>query len=108
MKVRTLQQIFDAVIDSGLYSEEGQSFMCLSLDDAYDRGVISEKEYNKGIKSIKVFIRRLPHYSAMHSTPPLACYLNALKGDFVEVAPFSECLAVYQNWAKRPRIRSKV
>lgn len=106
--MRKIQEIFDAVIAAGLYSEERSPYMCLSLWHAYTIGVISEKEHDKGIKSINGLIRRLPQYHARRDTPPLSCYLNALKGDFVEVAPFSECLAVYKNWEKRPRIRSKV
>lgn len=106
--MRKIQEIFDAVIAAGLYSEERSQYMCLALGYAYELGVISEKEHDKGIKSINGLIRRLPRYHGCRDTPPLACYLKALKGDFTEVAPFSECLAVYKNWEKRPRIRSKV
>lgn len=87
---RGVQEIFDAVIDAGFYTERTE-WMCLSLRGAYFEGVISKKEREIAECAIDEYLgwfnileTKLYHYSLPHE--------------------FSDRLAIYRNWASRPSL----
>lgn len=88
---RSVQEIFDAVIDKGFYTER-EDYMCLCLQGAYSEGVISKKEMRKAGRSIKSYLGRYPALESMlldHGFP----------------RKFSDRLYIYRNWANRPRFK---
>lgn len=89
-KTRTVQEIFDAVINSGCYSET-RRFMCPALGAARAHGVITLEEYRLAIKEVKTYLDGIP------------CLILAL-GDSRTPVSFNTTKAVYKNWADRPVI----
>lgn len=89
-KTRTVQEIFDAVIDSGCYSETCK-FMCPALSRARNFNVITTKEYNLAVKEIREYLGDIP------------CLVLVLGGYEIPV-DFNTTKAVYENWNDRPAI----
>lgn len=90
-KPRSVQEIFDAVIDGGFYTER-EDLMCFSLGGACFEGVISKKEREIAAGSIQSYLR--PYYSLESK---LSCYDLPNK--------FPNRLAIYRDWANRPRLK---
>lgn len=90
-KPRSVQEIFDAVIDGGFYTERVY-YMCFSLQGAYSEGVISKKEMCIAGRSIKSYLGR--RYS-----------LESLLLEHGLPRKFSDRLSIYRNWANRPRLK---
>src|SRR5690606_14666269 len=87
-KPRSAQEIFDAVIDAGFYTDS-TDWMCHSLELARRCGVISKEEKEIARREIRAYLGRftlletkLYHYSLPNQ--------------------FSDRLAIYRNWANRP------
>ena len=53
--MRTVQQIFNIVIHHGLYTTS----MCLPLWQAKNRLLITESEYQKAVKAIRNYMKKL-------------------------------------------------
>lgn len=90
-KPRSVQEIFDAVIDGGFYTER-EDYMCFSLQGAYCEGVISKKEMRITGRSIKSYLGR--RYS-----------LESLLLEHGLPRKFSDRLSIYRNWANRPSLK---
>lgn len=90
-KTRSVQEIFDAVIDGGFYTER-EDYMCFSLKGAYSEGVISKKEMRIAGRSIKSYLGR--RYS-----------LEAVLLEHGLPRKFSDRLALYRDWANRPSLK---
>lgn len=95
-RARTLQQIFDAVIDAGYYRESGcNDYMCNSLSTACEANIITQGEYNKALKAVNQYSK--PTNQAIYTLRNVL-YKNGLP--YV----YSDRLAIYRNWARRPKI----
>jgi len=89
----SVQEIFDAVIDAGFYTER-LDWMCHSLDGAYFNGVISVKEKEIARRAIKAYLgdyifleTKLYHFGLPHEFP--------------------DRLAIYRDWKNRPSLKWK-
>lgn len=105
--MRTLQEIFAAVIAAGHYLETytpsvSSPFMCNALSSAVYNGTITGAEERKALRSIEQYIVGV--LGAAYSSQSLVCALINVR----YTTTFKDRLAIYQNWGKRPRIRSKV
>lgn len=99
--MRTVQQIFDAVIAAGHYTETyvpsvSSEFMCLAINNAEYSGTITEAEERKALRSIEQYVYVV--LGAGRGSTLLGALLN--NGELTE---FKDRVAIYQNWAKRPR-----
>jgi len=90
---RSVQEIFDAVIDAGFYTER-TDWMCHSLDGAYFNGVISVKEKEIARRVIREYLgwfgtleSKLYHYNLPYEFP--------------------DRLAIYRNWKNRPTFKGR-
>ena len=87
-KPRSVQEIFDAVIDAGFYTVY-TDFMCFSLRRACSKGVISVKEMEIAWCAIDEY---LGGYAFLESK----LYYYNLPYEFYDR------LAIYRNWSNRP------
>jgi len=87
---RSVQEIFDAVIDSGFYTER-RNWMCHSLCDARFVGVISKKEERIARRAIREYLGEYTLLEGMLYDHNLPC-------------GFSDRLAIYRDWASRPSL----
>lgn len=112
--MRTLQEVFDAVIATGVYSGDvgyalvGHNqtykceFMCNCLKRALQGGVITKAEYKRNMDSIEAYIIKVGGEGT-------GCVLHAelRKAELVPIQShaesFSTMLGIYNNWAKRPQ-----
>lgn len=88
---RSVQEIFDATIDAGFYTERS-GWMCPSLYRAYSEGVISKKEMEISRCVIREYLGR---FTTLESK--LYYYNLPYK--------FPDRLAIYRNWASRPSLK---
>lgn len=95
-KPRDIQDIFNAVIDGGHYTENssGNAWMCESLERAYKGGSIGRREYRKAKNEIFFYLGGFSGYATLEG----ALWFNDLGHGF------EERLAIYRNWANRPLI----
>lgn len=98
--MRTIQNIFDVVIDNGYYCSDnetgGSSYMCGSLSLAYHHGVINGTELLVAKEHIKHFL------SSLGASKFLAvAVLNSLGLDYTcdkdRSIVFNKCLEIYLN-----------
>lgn len=87
---RSVQEIFDAVIDAGFYTERTE-WMCFSLRGAHSKGVISAKEMEIAECEIGEY---LGGYALLESK----LYDGSLPNQF------PDRLAIYRNWSSRPSL----
>lgn len=87
-----VQDVFNRVIDAEFYSE-GYDWMCLSLEGARERGLISRSEYKQAGDEIGAFL--------IFGYPTLrwALEANGLPSDF------ESRLAIYRDWTNRPNLK---
>lgn len=85
---RSVQEIFDAVIDAGFYTERTE-WMCSSLRAAYFNGVISVKEME--IAGCAIY-----EYLGGYVFLETKLYHHDLPYEF------PDRLAIYRNWSNRP------
>lgn len=101
--IRPIQEIFDAVIDSGIYAkdnryspscstlEDRRDYMCGALAVASAHGVISDDE--------RLFAKhKIDLYLAISGRS----YLKQALEYYNLPSEFSDRLAIYRNWANRP------
>ncbi len=104
-----LQEIFDYLIDSGLYSS-GYAYMCMEIDKAEYMGMLSAKDAAKARGAIRTYLNVLAPESAGNGSITLYWSLiNAglTPGKKLRKLPHSDIrgewpLSIYRNWAKRP------
>lgn len=87
-----VQDVFNRVIDARFYSGV-DDLMCLSLMDARDVKLISEKEYRQARNEVGAFL------AFKNTTLKWALEVNGLRGDF------ESRLAIYRDWANRPSLK---
>ena len=90
-KPRSVQEIFDAVIDTGFYTEY-ENWMCYSLESARSYGVISKKEEKIARREIRAYLGEYTLLETKLFHLGLPCKL-------------SDRLALYRNWANRPSLK---
>ena len=104
-KQRTVQEVFNVVLDAGLYGAGKQYvFMCNALKRAAghygDAPIITQAEYGRAQRSILKYLRLLAAHNTGYSDT-LASALGFYTGDWRQRLPMLE--GIYRNWAKRPR-----
>ena len=100
--MRNTQQILNKVIKAGIYSDtcyqdKRNAYMCLSLEIAREKGLITAAEKNKATKEILKDISYLARYIGQTGVS-LSYSLHAHNLP----SRFSDRLKIYQNWKKRP------
>lgn len=112
--MRTLQEVFDAVIATGVYSGDTGyvlvghqhaykcEFMCNCLKRALQGDVITKKEYKRNMASIEAYIIKVGGEGT-----GCVLYIKLRKAKLVPDVShdeaFSIMLNIYTNWAKRPQ-----
>lgn len=103
-----LQEIFDYLIDSGLYTGEhttsGYPYMCMAIDKAEELEKLSAKDASKARGAIRTYLIALDPESAVDGNRILYWALqHAWEPHGGWNKPREEgLLAIYKNWAKRP------
>lgn len=99
--MRTVQEIFDAVIDAGFYmTAKGSDYMCHAIDAATFDNLINYEEGQAAKGAIADYLRpskcetMSTHLNRMHNAFFWQCPVNVYGSrDFT---------AVYRDWANRP------
>ena len=109
-KQRTVQKVFNVVLDAGLHGAgKPYHFMCNALSCAVgDYGhapIITQAEYRRATRSIWRYLRVLAGYRGPYPYPYSGALISALGlydgPDWRKHLPTLE--GIYRNWAKRPR-----
>lgn len=109
MNKRTLQEIFDAVIDAEHYPYKEQnyhssSFMCSALNYAKLMDTITEKEMQRALESIKDYMKKLSPEVAKHDPALYEVWQHV--GIIDNNTPLREAqvklLTCYKYWTNRP------
>lgn len=95
-KQRTLQEIFNAVIENELYctgnlKKHHSRYMCISLQQAVQKDLITQKEANKAKNSIHKYLARFGKRTLLGA-------LNKINLPYNEIA----LVNLYLNWKDRP------
>ena len=104
-KQRTVQEVFNVVLDAGLYGVgKPYHFMCNALSCAVGNyghpPIITPAEYRRARRSIQRYLQLLAgHHGAYSDT--LASALLYSGSSCHQHLPLLE--DIYRNWAKRPR-----
>ena len=100
--MRSTQEIFDLIIEKGLYDLSTWSYMCPALREAESSALISEEERSRVKGEILSFMR---HYypSAGTATSLLDClFLSHTNfSNPVNTFHFPLTLAIYSDWENR-------
>ena len=104
-KQRTVQEVFNVVLDAGLYGAgKPHYFMCSALKCAVgDYGhapIITPTESARARRSIELYLRMLSGHIG-HRADTLATALGIYNNTWRQHLPTFE--GIYRNWAKRPR-----
>ena len=105
-KQRTVQEVFNVVLDAGLYGAgKPYHFMCNALSCAVGNyghpPIITRAEYGRAKHSIQRYLRSLAAHRDGYSDT-LASALGLCTGvGWHQHLPTLE--GIYRNWAKRPR-----
>lgn len=104
-KQRTVQEVFNVVLDAGLYGAgKPHCFMCNALQRAAGRyghaPIITRAEYYRAKRSIWLYLRMLCDHGGEYSET-LSGALGLTNSDWRQHLPTLE--DIYRNWAKRPR-----
>ncbi len=91
----TVQQIFDLMIETKLYSENQTIYMCHALFEGVRKDIISLQEEVKAKTAINLYLSENPN----SQTSVLEAKLK------LENRPssFNDRLAIYKDWKHRPR-----
>jgi len=89
--MRNLQDIFNVVIESGLYREE--MYMCHALSRALYRDLISLDEYIKASTSIDIYLKFRSSLS-----------MKRVFEQCGRKTTMQDRLAIYKDWRNRPRL----
>lgn len=114
--MKTIQEIFDLMIDEGFYSPPGNRFMCKSVSAALFNDLISDAEARRCWRAINwymSFLRKRAKRTYTEGQPiVLRRHLAELMGgDTAEISCKTWGLVttwIYSNWAKRPRTAEQV
>lgn len=121
MNKRTIQEIFDAVIDAKHYPYKEQrgsssNFMCEALAKATNHGIITEEERVRAQESIRKYINKLlpefdKQYLPKEELPPLNktwVYAGLVSRDMPFDEIIKKLLACYKDWTNRPYLHRKL
>lgn len=110
-KSRTVQQIFDLMVELDYYSID-TDYMCLSLHDAVSSKVITLEEYNKASEAISEYLKYLNGLiDKPYPYKTLAPCLNSLDSDRYDYDgsnTFQINKKIYLDWENRPQFREKL
>lgn len=102
--MRSIQDIFNTVIESGYYGERdgrrSSPFMCLALRLASCHLAISSKEYEYALAEVRGYVEQL--HKALHLPPVVQHNLRATLSALNLPSGDEACLAIYKDWASRP------
>jgi hypothetical protein len=88
-----VQEVFHKVIEVGFYAKDGaEDLMCLALDDAVFRKVISRKQCLSSLQQIKDYIGDM-------------IFLDDVLHDNNLPSDFNARLSIYRDWANRPKLK---
>lgn len=106
--MKTLQQIFDLMIEKGCYNRsryrdiesffDQSRFMCLAIN-YHGRYMLTDAEVKKALNAIDNYLYTVLERDSEHCTLYAALQMCGYKHDD------DALMAVYQNWAKRPNLR---
>lgn len=100
--MRTIQEIFDAVIAAGLYSMDHDEYMCPALKRACNCSIVTLDERDNAIGAIRVYIAdELGSRSISLAAALDDAGLLVLDGRDTSYW-FGVCLSIYQDWDNRP------
>lgn len=93
---RTIQEIFNAVIDEGFYSNEfieskSSRWMCEAIHYAYVAELLTMEERRLALEEIKEYIQGYTFLGSALSISNLPY-------------KYEDRLAIYRNWANRPQL----
>lgn len=101
--MRTVQQIFKAVVKNGKYTNNytgrNSPYMCTALLFAYSEKIITRAEYLKAKKEIHKYLRHLNRYQGF--------WFDSLEDVLMEnniPSEFEDRKQIYLNWSKRPMV----
>lgn len=101
--MRTVQQIFKAVIKNGIYDNVHtryySPYMCIALFSAERGKIITRAEHLKAKKEIHKYLRHLNHYQGSRYD----CLEFALMKNNIP-CEFEDREQIYLNWSKRPMV----
>lgn len=94
---RSIQEIFNVVIEEGFYKSTSRSLMCSAIVDAFDAGVISLKEKDAAHEAIRDYLAQTGEYDPIFLKS--AFFLSGLPYSF------EDRLAIYKDWENRPKLK---
>lgn len=97
--MRTIQEIFNVVIDAGHYHQHGR--MCPALVLAHEYRLITTEEYYLAVTEIRQYLCDLAEEEDYFSDRVHADLVDALRSAGFAFR-FEDRLAIYQKWADRP------
>ena len=105
-KQRTVQEVFNVVLDAGLYgADKPYHFMCNALSCAVGNyghpPIITQAEYGRAKHSIQRYLRRLVAHRYWYPDTLVGALGLSSCPDWHQHLPTLE--GIYRNWAKRPR-----
>lgn len=105
-KQRTVQEVFNVVLDAGLYGAgKPYVFMCHALSCAVGNSghppIITRQEYSLAKRSIRLYLRLLAGHGGGCPDTLVSALVLHVDRDWKRHLPLLE--GIYRNWAKRPR-----
>lgn len=97
--MRSIQEIFNVVIDAGHYDQHGR--MCPGLGEAHEYEIITKEEYHLATTTIRQYLCDLAEEEDYFSVRVHANLVDALRSAGFAFR-FEDRLAIYQKWADRP------
>lgn len=98
--MRTIQEIFNVVIEAGLYGKG--TFMCFSLGRAEDAGLITSLESSTAIQVISDYLNTGVGSNTLISS--LASSGNLNKEEIGKGYTKVDLTRIYKDWANRPSL----
>ena len=98
--MRTIQEIFNVVIEAGLYGKG--NFMCFSLEEAVNTGLISASEFCATKCEIDAYLHTGVGSNTLISS--LASSGNLNKEEIGKGYTKVDLTRIYKDWANRPSL----
>lgn len=108
--MRTVQQIFNLVIENGFYTSLDNPFMCISIRSAYLASLITKEEKNKAEQAIAQymdFLRKKNNSISFSNMLYFNLFLIAKIIDRSSVG-FRTTKWIYSNWSSRPKSAKQI
>lgn len=101
MKTKTLQEIFNLVIDNKYYHKDNFTHMCYALNQAKFDGVITDIEYKKARNAIKHYLNKYAKVLGSRNS------MRVLLKEMNRSCEFEDSLKIYKDWKNRPKTTLK-